>query len=50
MEAIVSYEQELVVTAHAAVISSGQNSMMCTDWSQLKESPIFKAGVKQDKK
>ena len=44
------YEKELVVRGHEAVISSGQNSMMCTDWSQLKESLIFKAGVKQDKK
>lgn len=50
VEAIDVYEKEVVERGHDAVISSGQNSMMITDWNQLKESPIFQSGMKQDKK
>lgn len=50
VDAIDVYEKEVVARGHEAVISSGQNSMMVTDWNQLKESPIFKVGVQQHKK
>ncbi len=48
--AIDSYDMEVVERGHDAVISSGQNSMMLVDWSQLRESPMFKYGVQAMKK
>lgn len=44
--AINAYDKEIVERGHDAVISSGQNSMMLVDWSQLSESPMFKYGVR----
>ena len=44
-EAIDAYEEEIVERGHDAVISSGQNSMMLTDWGQLMESPMMKYGL-----
>ena len=53
IDAISAYEKEVVERGYEAVISSGENSMMVTDWSQLKNSPIFKSGLSgmaQDRK
>lgn len=49
-EVIENYDKEVVERGHEAVISSGQNSMMLVDWDQLKESPMFKYGLKQGRK
>ncbi len=48
--AIDAYDQEVVERGHDAVISSGQNSMMLVDWNQLRESPMFKYGIRPMKK
>lgn len=46
VEAMDAYEKEVVERGYEAVISSGQNSLMLTDWSQLKDSPVFTKGFK----
>lgn len=48
--AIDSYDMEVVERGHDAVISSGQNSLMLVDWARLRESPMFKYGVRPMKK
>jgi len=48
--AINAYDKEVVERGHDAVISSGQNSMMLVDWSQLRESPMFKYGLQPTRK
>ncbi len=45
-----AYDKEVVERGHDAVISSGQNSLMLVDWSQLKESPMFKYGIRPTEK
>ena len=45
-EAITSYEKEMQERGRAAVISSGENSLMVHNWEQLKNSAIFTMGVK----
>lgn len=49
-EVIAAYEAEMIERGRDAVILSGQNSMMVHDWEQLKKSPLFTAGLVQDKK
>lgn len=44
-DAIAAYETELVERGREAVVSSGQNSIMCHDWEQLQNSPLFKQGL-----
>ncbi|KAG8531886.1 uncharacterized protein KY384_003522 [Bacidia gigantensis] len=46
-EAIDVYEKEVVERGYAAVVSSTENSMMMVDWEKLKQSPLFKYGLKQ---
>jgi len=40
------YETEMQERGRAAVISSGENSLMVHDWDKIKESPVFKMGMK----
>ncbi|KAL8672565.1 MAG: hypothetical protein Q9168_002970 [Polycauliona sp. 1 TL-2023] len=40
------YEKEVQERGRAAVISSGENSLMVHDWEQLKQSPVFTMGMK----
>lgn len=49
-DAISAYEREVVERGHNAVVSSGENSMMLVDWSQLSNSPMFKSGLAPDEK
>ncbi|KAL8716228.1 MAG: hypothetical protein Q9220_000133 [cf. Caloplaca sp. 1 TL-2023] len=45
-EVISGYEKEVQERGRAAVISSGENSVMIHDWEQLKQSPVFTMGMK----
>lgn len=45
-EAMDIYEKEMQERGRAAVISSGENSLMVHDWEQLQNSPFFKIGLK----
>ncbi|KAL8954103.1 MAG: hypothetical protein Q9222_000082 [Ikaeria aurantiellina] len=45
-EVISVYEKEVQERGRAAVISSGENSIMIHEWEQLKRSPIFTMGMK----
>ncbi|KAL8721858.1 MAG: hypothetical protein Q9225_001535 [Loekoesia sp. 1 TL-2023] len=45
-EALAVYEKEMQERGRAAVISSGENSLMVHDWERLKQSPIFTMGFK----
>ncbi|KAI4162500.1 MAG: hypothetical protein LQ342_003915 [Letrouitia transgressa] len=49
-EVLTAYENEVVERGQKAVVSSYENSMMVTDWEQVKESAIFKMGILKDKK
>ncbi|KAL8704292.1 MAG: hypothetical protein Q9201_002546 [Fulgogasparrea decipioides] len=44
-KALAVYEKEMQDRGRAAVISSGENSLMVHDWEQLKKSPIFTMGL-----
>ncbi|KAL8811884.1 MAG: hypothetical protein Q9223_003883 [Gallowayella weberi] len=43
---LAEYEKEMQERGRAAVISSGENSLMVHDWEQLKQSPVFNIGLK----
>ncbi|KAL8800986.1 MAG: hypothetical protein Q9182_004778 [Xanthomendoza sp. 2 TL-2023] len=43
---LAEYEKEMQERGRAAVISSGENSLMVHDWEQLKQSPVFSIGLK----
>ena len=45
-EVLAMYEEEMQERGKAAVISSGENSLMVHDWEQLKLSPVFTMGLK----
>ncbi|CAF9902785.1 MAG: hypothetical protein HETSPECPRED_000005 [Heterodermia speciosa] len=45
-EVLAMYEEEMQERGRAAVISSGENSLMVHDWKQLKKSPVFTMGLK----
>ncbi|KAL9604406.1 MAG: hypothetical protein Q9219_000594 [cf. Caloplaca sp. 3 TL-2023] len=45
-ETLATYEKEMQERGRAAVISSGENSLMVHDWEQLKQSPVFTLGLK----
>ena len=49
-EVLEAYEKEMQERGRAAVISSGENSLMVHDWEQLKASPIFTMGLNALKK
>ncbi|KAL8836738.1 MAG: hypothetical protein Q9170_002802 [Blastenia crenularia] len=44
--ALAVYEKEMQARGRAAVISSGENSLMVHDWEKLKQSPVFTMGLK----
>ncbi|KAL8788898.1 MAG: hypothetical protein Q9213_001421 [Squamulea squamosa] len=45
-DVLVNYEKEMQERGRAAVISSGENSLMVHDWDKLKQSPMFTMGLK----
>ncbi|KAL8690392.1 MAG: hypothetical protein Q9218_004154 [Villophora microphyllina] len=45
-EAVRAYEEEMQERGYAAVVSSGENSLMVHDWERLAQSPVFKMGMK----
>ncbi|KAL8738246.1 MAG: hypothetical protein Q9181_000926 [Wetmoreana brouardii] len=45
-EALAVYEKEMQERGRAAVISSGENSLMVHDWEQLRKSPVFTMGLR----
>ena len=45
-EALTTYENKMQECGRAAVISSGENSLMVHNWEQLRDSAVFTMGVK----
>lgn len=49
-EVLARYEGEMQERGRAAVIDSGENSLMVHDWEKLKSSPVFTRGLQAVKK